>query len=44
VEAADHKPEELVPSAEARPAQWAESHLELLAEEEVLEEEALAAA
>ena len=43
VEAADHQLEELVPSLEARPALGAEGHLELLAEEHVLEEEALAA-
>jgi hypothetical protein len=44
VEAADDEPEELVASLEARPALGAESDLELLAEEQVLDEEALAAA
>ncbi len=44
VEAPDDEPEELVASAEARPALGAEGDLELLAEEQVLEEEALAAA
>jgi hypothetical protein len=44
VEAVDHEPEELVANVEARPALGAEGDLELLAEEQVLEEESLAAA
>ncbi len=44
VEAADHEPEELVASVEAGPTLRAEHDLELLAEEQVLEEEALTAA
>jgi hypothetical protein len=44
VEAADQEPEEPVPSTEARPALGAEGDLELLAEEQVLKEQALAAA
>jgi hypothetical protein len=44
VEAADDDPEELVASLEAGPVLGAECHLELLAEEQVLEEETLAAA
>jgi hypothetical protein len=44
VEAADDEPEEPVPSPEGRPALGAECDLELLAEEQVLDEEALAAA
>jgi len=43
VEATDDEPEEPVPSAEARPAPGAEGDLELLAEEQVLDQEALAA-
>jgi hypothetical protein len=38
VEAADQEAEELVPSAEARPALGAEGDLKLLAEEQVLEQ------
>ncbi len=37
VEAADHEPEEPVPSAEARPASGAEGDLEVLAEEQILD-------
>ena len=44
VEAADHEPEELVASVEAGPALGAERDLELLAEQQVLEDEALTAA
>ena len=44
LEAVDEKPEELVSGAEARQALVTEGDLELLAEEQVLEEEALAAA
>jgi hypothetical protein len=44
VEAADETPEELVSGAEARTTSVTGSDLELLAEEQVLEEEALAAA
>jgi hypothetical protein len=44
LEAVDEKPEELVSGAEARPALVTEGDLELLAEEQVLEEEALATA
>jgi hypothetical protein len=43
VDAAGDEPEELVANAEAGPALGAECDLELLAEEQVLEEEALAA-
>jgi hypothetical protein len=44
VEAADHEPEELVASVEAGPALGAERDLELLAKQQVLEDEALTAA
>jgi hypothetical protein len=44
VEAVDDEPEQLVPGAEAGPTLATECDLELLAEEQVLEEEALAAA
>ena len=44
VEAVDEKPEELVSGSEARTALVMEGDLELLAEEQVLEEDALAAA
>ena len=44
VEAADDEPEKLVTGAEAGTALATESDLELLAEEQVLEEETLAAA
>ena len=44
VEAADDEPEELVPGAEAGPVLATEGDLKLLAQEQVLEEEALAAA
>jgi hypothetical protein len=44
VEAVDDEPEQLVPGAEAGPTLATESDLELLAEEQVLEQEALAAA
>jgi hypothetical protein len=44
LEAVDEKPEELVWGSEARTALVTEGDLELLAEEQVLEEEALATA
>jgi hypothetical protein len=44
VETPDEEPEELLTGAEAGPALATECDLELLAEEQVLEEEALAAA
>ncbi len=44
MEAVDDEPEQLVPGAEARPTLATECDLELLAQEQVLEEEALAAA
>ncbi len=44
VEAADEEPEELVSGAEAGPVLATEGDQKLLAEEQVLEEEALAAA
>ncbi len=44
VDAPDHEPEELVASVEAGPALGTERDLELLAEQQVLEDEALTAA
>jgi len=44
LDAVEEKPEELVSGAEARPELVTEGDLELLAEDQVLEEEALAAA
>ncbi len=44
MEAVDEKPEELVPGSDARTALVTKGDLKLLAEEQVLEEEALAAA
>src|SRR5215472_8725934 len=43
VEAVDAEPEELIPGAEARTALTTQGNLELLAQEQVLEEEALMA-
>ncbi len=44
MEAADEEPEDLVPGLEAGPALRTKSHLELLAEQKILEQEMTAAA